>query len=95
MQKQTFSKFIRPEVATPGPITDRDLDLLDAILTLPVLPASQLVGCGGNEDVTTATARLWKKGIVNRWAFPASAPTANFIHLEQPGPQICGRSPRP
>src|SRR5438046_640855 len=42
MKKQTFSKFIRPEAASSGPITDRDLDLLDGILRYRFSPASQL-----------------------------------------------------
>ena len=37
MAPQKFSKFIRPEVGRPGPITDRDLDILEAVLRLPVL----------------------------------------------------------
>jgi len=41
MQKQTFKKFIRPEEAPAGPITDRDLDILDAILRYRFSPAAQ------------------------------------------------------
>src|SRR5258706_8209659 len=82
MQKQTFSKFIRPEVTTPRPITDRDLDLLDAILRYRFSPASQLVRLvGGNEDVThRRLRRLWEKGLVNRWAFPGIRTHSEFYY---------------
>jgi len=32
MATPKFSKFIRPESGRPGPITDRDLDIFDAVL---------------------------------------------------------------
>ncbi len=67
MQKQKFSKFIRPEQVSSGPITDRDLDLIDAILRYRFSPASQLVRLvGGNEDVThRRLRRLWERGVIN------------------------------
>jgi len=48
-----FSKFNRPEVHRPGQITDRDLDIVDAILRYRFCSAAMLVRlAGGNEDVT-------------------------------------------
>ena len=32
MPTQSFSKFVRPTEIGAGPITDRDLDILDAVL---------------------------------------------------------------
>jgi hypothetical protein len=32
MATQKFSKFVRPEAARSGPVTDRDLDILDVVL---------------------------------------------------------------
>ena len=49
MSKQAFSKFIRPSTPTGGVITDRDLDIVEAILRYRFSPASQLVRLvGGN-----------------------------------------------
>lgn len=80
MQKQKFSKFIRPEQVSSGPITDRDLDLIDAILRYRFSPASQLVRLvGGNEDVThRRLRRLWERGVINRWAFPGIRTHSEF-----------------
>src|SRR3954462_2728858 len=82
MQKQTFSKFIRPEAASQGPITDRDLDLLDGILRYRFSPASELVRLvGGNEDVThRRLRRLWETGVINRFAFPFPRPHSEFYY---------------
>ena len=53
MATQKFSKFIRPEAARPGQITDRDLDIFDAVLRYRFCSAAQIVRLvGGNEDVT-------------------------------------------
>src|ERR1017187_396196 len=58
MARQKFSKFIRPETSVGGPITDRDLDIVGAILRYRISPASQLVRLvGGNEDVTRRRLR--------------------------------------
>jgi hypothetical protein len=82
MATTSFSKFIRPEQAARGPITDRDLDLLDAILRYRFSPASQLVRLvGGNEDVThRRLRRLWERGLVNRWAFPGIRTHSEFYY---------------
>src|SRR5437016_3398408 len=82
MKEQKFSKFIRPQEVTPGPITDRDLDLLDAVLRYRFSPASQLVRLvGGNEDVThRRLRRLWEPGLVNRWAFPGIRMHSEFYY---------------
>src|SRR5580693_9379785 len=76
----TFSKFIRPEQARPGEITDRDLDVLDAVLRYRFCSASQLVRLvGGNEDVThRRLRRLWEWQLVNRWAFPGIRTHSEF-----------------
>ena len=72
MSKRAFSKFVRPFEPTGGVITDRDLDIVEAILRYRFSPSSQLVRLvGGNEDVTfRRLRRLWEKGLINRWAFP-------------------------
>ena len=80
MLTQRFSKFIRPPRASPGRITDRDLDIIEAILRYRFSPTSELVRLvGGNEDVTfRRLRRLWEKGLVNRWAFPGIRPHSEF-----------------
>jgi len=67
-----FSKFVRPEKPSRGVISDRDLDIIAAILRYRYSPASELVRLvGGNEDVTHRRLRwLWECGLINRWAFP-------------------------
>src|SRR5689334_16339291 len=82
MQKQTFSKFIRPEVPVRGLITDRDLDLLEHTLCYRFSPASQLVRqVGGNEDVThRRLRRLWERGLINRFAFPGIRTHSEFFY---------------
>jgi len=82
MAQTTFSKFIRPEHPTPSRITDRDLDLLEAVLRYRFSPASQLVRLvGGNEDVThRRLRRLWERGLVNRWAFPGIRMHSEFYY---------------
>src|ERR1017187_2215554 len=66
------SKFIRPDAGRPGQITDRDLDILDAVLRYRFCSAAQIVRLAvGNEDVThRRLRRLWECGLVARWAFP-------------------------
>lgn len=75
----SFTKFVRPETPTRGIISDRDLDIIEAILRYRFSPTSELVRLvGGNEDVTQRRLRrLWEAGVVNRFAFPAFAHTAN------------------
>jgi hypothetical protein len=74
MATPKFHKFVRPEAARPGQITDRDpdLDILDAVLRYRFCSAAQIVRlAGGNEDVThRRLRRLWECGLVARWAFP-------------------------
>ncbi len=89
MSSRNFSKFIRPTEVTGGPITDRDLDLLDAILRYRFSPASQLVRLvGGNEDVThRRLRRLWERGLTNRFAFPGIRNHSEFYYyLDDRGP---------
>src|SRR5579863_9771458 len=76
----SFAKFVRPENPTPGVITERDLDIIEAILRYRFSPTSQLVRLvGGNEDVTLRRLRrLWEKGLVNRWAFPGIRTHSEF-----------------
>jgi hypothetical protein len=68
----SFAKFVRPATPTPGVITERDLDIIGAILRYRFSPTSQLIRLvGGNEDVTRRRMRwLWESGLINRWAFP-------------------------
>jgi hypothetical protein len=75
-----FAKFVRPETPTRGLITDRDLDLIEAILRYRFSPTSSLVRLvGGNEDVTLRRLRrLWEKGLINRWAFPGIRTHSEF-----------------
>ncbi len=68
MATQKFSKFIRPEAGRPGQITDRDLDILEAVLRYRFCSAAHIVRlAGGNEDSSIAGPS------------PVSARTANFI----------------
>ena len=80
MNHKAFAKFVRPETPTPGVITDRDLDIIEAILRYRFSPTSQLVRLvGGNEDVTLRRLRrLWEKGLINRWAFPGIRAHSEF-----------------
>ena len=80
MGTQKFSKFIRPEAARPGQITDRDLDIFDAVLRYRFCSAAQIVRLtGGNEDVThRRLRRLWECGLVARWAFPGLRTHSEF-----------------
>jgi len=76
----SFAKFVRPATPTPGVITERDLDIIGAILRYRFSPASHLIRlAGGNEDVTLRRLRrLWEKGLVNRWAFPGIRTHSEF-----------------
>lgn len=78
----SFSKFLRPETPSPGVITERDLDLIGAILRYRFSPASELVRLvGGNEDVThRRLRRLWESGLINRFAFPFPRPHSEFFY---------------
>lgn len=82
MATAKFSKFIRPETARPGPVTDRDLEILDAVLRYRFCSAAQILRLvGGNEDVThRRLRRLWERGLVNRWAFPGIRTHSEFYY---------------
>jgi len=82
MAMQKFSKFVRPAAGRSGPITDRDLDILDAVLRYRFVSAAQLVRlAGGNEDVThRRLRRLWERGLINRWAFPGFRTHSEFYY---------------
>src|SRR5690348_5171930 len=82
MATQKFAKFIRPEAGRLGPITDRDLDILDAVLRYRCCSAAQIVRLvGGNEDVThRRLRRLWERGLVTRWAFPGFRTHCEFYY---------------
>jgi hypothetical protein len=77
-----FSKFMRPNQPPAGPITDRDLNIIDAVLRYRFISAAQLVRLvGGNEDVThRRLRRLWERGLVNRWAFPGIRNHSEFYY---------------
>jgi len=68
----SFAKFVRPAAPRNGVITDRDLDIIEAILRYRFSPTSELVRLvGGNSNVTLRRLRqLWEWGHVNRLAFP-------------------------
>jgi hypothetical protein len=82
MTTQKFSKFIRPEAGRSGPITDRDLDILDAVLRYRFSAAAQIARlAGGNEDVTHRRfRRLWERGLLTRWAFPGVRTHSEFYY---------------
>jgi hypothetical protein len=72
MASPNFSKFIRPEIPTRSQISDRDLDIIEAVLRYRFSPTSELLRLvGGNEKVThRRLRRLWERGLLARWAFP-------------------------
>ncbi len=76
----SFSKFVRPGTPARGVISNRDLDIVEAILRYRFSPASELVRIvGGNEDVTQRRLRrLWEHEIINRFAFPFPRPHSEF-----------------
>src|SRR5713101_6144259 len=80
MASPTFSKFIRPEEIDKGRISDRDLDIIEAVLRYRFSPTSELVRLvGGNEDVTQRRLRkLWEWQLVNRFAFPGIRTHSEF-----------------
>jgi hypothetical protein len=75
-----FAKFVRPETPVRGVISDRDLDIIEAILRYRFIPASALVRLvGGNEDVTHRRLRkLWEWSLINRWVFPGIRTHSEF-----------------
>ena len=82
MMTPKFSKFTRPEAARSGQITDRDLDIVDAVLRYRFCSAAQIVRlAGGNEDVThRRLRRRWECGLINRWAFPGLRTHSEFYY---------------
>jgi len=82
MATPAFKKFIRPEVPRAGVVTERDLDLVAAVLRYRFSPTSELVRIvGGNEDVTQRRLRrLWEANLINRFAFPGFRTYSEFIY---------------
>src|SRR5262249_24703968 len=82
MTTRFFSKFKRPDTPRRGVITDRDLDIIEAVLRYRFSPTSELVRLvGGNEDVTLRRLRcLWEWGHINRFAFPGIRTHSEFIY---------------
>jgi protein involved in plasmid replication-relaxation len=78
----SFSKFDRPSEPRPSVITERDLDLIEAILRYRFSPTSELVRLvGGNEDVTQRRLRrLWEAALINRFAFPGFRTYSEFVY---------------
>ena len=78
----SFAKFVRPETPRGGVITERDLDIIEAILRYRFSPTSELVRLvGGNEKVTLRRLRqLWEWGHINRFAFPGIRNHSEFTY---------------
>lgn len=78
----SFSKYERPAIPSRGRISDRDLDIIEAVLRYRFCSAAQIVRlAGGNEDVThRRLRRLWERGIVTRWAFPGIRTHSEFYY---------------
>src|SRR5258708_17413507 len=82
MTPQLFSKFKRPEQPRRGIITDRDLDIIEAILRYRFCPTSELVRLvGGNDDFARRRLRmLWERQLINRFAFPVIRTHSEFVY---------------
>ena len=79
----SFSKFIRPDQPPSGGlITDRDLDIIEAVLRYRFSPTSELSRLvGGHHDVTQRRLRLlWERRLINRFAFPGIRTHSEFIY---------------
>jgi hypothetical protein len=78
----SFAKFVRPEAPRNGVITDRDLNIIEAVLRYRFSPTSELVRLvGGNEKVTLRRLRqLWECGQINRFAFPGTRNHSEFTY---------------
>jgi Replication-relaxation len=78
----SFSKFNRPGTPRNGVITERDLDIIEAVLRYRFSPTSELVRLvGGNEKVTLRRLRqLWECGHLNRFAFPGTRNHSEFTY---------------
>jgi len=77
----SFSKFVPPAQPRRGIITDRDLDIIEAILRYRFSPTSELVRLvGGNEDFARRRLRmLWERQLINRFAFPGIRTHSEFV----------------
>ncbi len=75
-----FTKFQRPTEKDRGRITDRDLDIIEAILRYRFSPTSELLRLvGSNQKVTHRhLRRLWEWGYISRFAFPAPRSHSEF-----------------
>ena len=82
MATPLFSKFARPETPARGIISDRDLDIIEAILRYRFSPTSELVRLvGGNHVVTMRRLRkLWEADLINRFAFPGIRTHSEFFY---------------
>jgi hypothetical protein len=79
----TFSKFVRPAEPTRGGVlSERDLDIIEAILRYRFSPTSELSRLvGGHADVTQRRLRmLWERQLINRFAFPGFRTHSEFIY---------------
>jgi len=78
----SFPKFERPPQARNGRISERDLDIVEAILRYRFSPTSELIRLvGGHEDVgQRRLRRLWELDLVNRFAFPKIPNHGEFIY---------------
>lgn len=79
-----FDKFNRPAEPPNGRISERDLDIVEAVLRYRFSPASELLRlCGGNHTTTKKRLTwLWRKGLINRFAFadPRRASHSEFSY---------------
>jgi hypothetical protein len=78
----SFAKFERPPEPKSGRTSERDLDIVEAILRYRFAPASELTRLvGGHPDVTLRRLRmLWERQLVNRFAFPKIPNHGEFIY---------------
>lgn len=84
MPRKTYNKFSRADEPAAITISDRDLDLLKAILRYRFSPTSELVRLvSGNQRVTCdRLLKLYKAHLVNRWAFPGIPPSEFYYYLD-------------
>ena len=78
----SFAKFERPPEPKSGRTSDRDLDIVEAILRYRFAPTSELTRLVvGHPDVTFRRLRmLWERQLVNRFAFPKIPNHGEFIY---------------
>src|SRR5260370_6599906 len=78
----SFAKFQRPAQPKSGRITERDLDIVEAILRYRFSPTSELSRLvGGHEDVNVKRLRkLWEWGDVNGLAFAGIRTHSEFMY---------------